>query len=137
MDRLWRSQLVISVAALTTGIVGLFLALDEAFTSDEGEIIGGLGVSFNPLGAAVAIVLAGISVAGFLLRRRTLVLAAAVGYAFTALQVLVQFGRDPNWFGSRGSNLSFALAVSIGLSAILFATRGSESGNDDPTHITR
>ncbi|MBA3290248.1 MAG: hypothetical protein H0U17_02000, partial [Actinobacteria bacterium] len=56
----------------------------------------------------------------------TLVLVAAVGFALYALQVVVQFGRDTNWFGSRGSNLSLAIGLATGLGALALGQRSRD-----------
>jgi hypothetical protein len=118
-----RAQLVLAVVSLVIGLGGLVVASGLEFTEARGEILLGLGVSFNPLGA---LVLAGLSIAallGALLGNRSAVLLAVVGYGLAGLQVLVQFGRDTNWLGSRGSNLSFALALAIGLLSLEWSKR--------------
>jgi hypothetical protein len=80
----------------------------------------GLGVSYNILGALVTIVLGALAVAGAALRNWLLVMVGATGFGLAALQVLLQFGRADNWFGSRGSNLSFCLAAAVGLAALVW-----------------
>jgi hypothetical protein len=80
-------------------------------------------VSFNPLGALALIGLSVVALAGAVLGNRVLVVIAAAGYALTALQVLVQFGRATNWLGSRGSNLSLSLALTIGLLSLEWLKR--------------
>ena len=115
-----RGLLVLSGIALAVGVGGLLAARDLPFTAARGEILLGLGVSFNPLGALITIVLAAAAIWGALVAGRGLVLAAAGGFALAALQVLLQFGRATNWLGSRGSNLSFWLALAVGLLSLVW-----------------
>lgn len=115
-----RGELIISAIALVVGLGGLIVARDTSFTATRGETLLGLGVSFNILGALITIVLAALSVAGAVLANRVLVMVAAVGFGVASLQVLVQFGRADNLFGSRGSNLSFCLALAVGLGALIW-----------------
>jgi hypothetical protein len=110
-----RAQLLLAGVSVAVGLGGLIAALDLSFTENEGAILLGLGVSFNPLGALVLVALAALAGVGVLLGLRSVVLIAAAGFALGALQVVIQFGRDTNWLGTRGSNLSFFLACSIGL----------------------
>jgi hypothetical protein len=118
-----KGQLTISVASLAVGLAGLIVSRDLSLTASGGEILFGLGVSFNPLGALVTIVLSGLAVAGVLLGNRNLVLVAAAGFVLAAIQVLVQFGGDTNWLGSRGSNLSFDAAAAVGLWSLAWLER--------------
>jgi len=115
-----RAQLAISALALAVGLGGLFVARDTSFTQTRGEILNGLGVSFNLLGALVTIALAALALVGATLGIRFLVLLAATGFGLATLQVSLQFGRADNWLGSRGSNLSFCLAVAVGLAALVW-----------------
>ena len=115
-----RGQLVISAIALLVGVGGLVVARDTSFTEARGQILFGLGVSFNILGALVTIVLAAVAVAGAGLGNRFLVTLGAAGFGLATLQVMLQFGRDDNLLGSRGSNLSFWLAVAVGLAALVW-----------------
>jgi hypothetical protein len=118
-----RAQLIISGASLAVGLAGLILSRDVALTASSGEIVFGLGVSFNPLSALVTAGLSGLAVAGALLGNRSLVVAAAAGFGLAAIQVLVQFGSDTNWLGSRGSNLSFDAAAAVGLWSLVWLER--------------
>jgi len=115
-----RAQLVISVTALSVGLGGLLVARATSFTTARGEVLLGLGVSFNVLGALVTILLAVLAMAGAAMGIRSLVLAGATGFGLAAIQVIFQFGRADNWLGSRGSNLSFWLAVSVGLLTLVW-----------------
>jgi hypothetical protein len=110
-----RASLVLSGVSLVLGLAGLVVARELAFTAARGEIILGLGVSFNLLGALLTIALSVVAITGALLGNRAVLLAAAGGFAIAAVQVLAQFGRDTNWLGSRGSNLSLFLALAVGL----------------------
>jgi hypothetical protein len=115
-----RAELILSGTAVVVGAGGLLVARDVSFTAARGEILLGLGVSFNPLGALVTIVLAVLALAGAVAGNRVLVLAAAGGFGLATLQVILQFGRADNWLGSRGSNLSFWLALAIGLASLVW-----------------
>lgn len=126
MSSVRRAEMVVSIVALAAGVAGLLVAIGLPFTSSTGETVLGFGISFNPLGAVVMIVLAALGLAGATLQRPTLVLVAAVGFALYALQVVVQFGRDTNWFGSRGSNLSLAIGLAAGLGALALEQRSSD-----------
>lgn len=50
---------------------------------------------------------------------RSDLLSAAIGYSLGALQVVTPFGRDTNSLETRGSNLSFYLALAIGLLSLV------------------
>jgi peptidoglycan/LPS O-acetylase OafA/YrhL len=126
MSSVRRAEMVVSIVALAAGVAGLLVAIGLPFTSSTGEIVLGFGISFNPLGAVVMIALAALGLAGAALQRPTLVLVAAVGFALYALQVVVQFGRDTNWFGSRGSNLSLAIGLATGLGALALGQRSRD-----------
>jgi len=126
MSSVRRAEMVVSIVALAAGVAGLLVAIGLPFTSSTGEIVLGFGISFNPLGAVVMIALAALGLAGAALQRPTLVLVAAVGFALYALQVVVQFGRDTNWFGSRGSNLSLAIGLAAGLGALALEQRSRD-----------
>ncbi len=128
MSPLRRAEMVISIVALAAGVAGLWVAAGLPLTSPTGELVAGFGISFNPLGALVVIVLSAESLAGAALRRPALVLIAAGGFALYGLQVLVQFGRDTNWLGSRGSNLSFAIGLAAGLGTLALLQRESRTG---------
>jgi hypothetical protein len=119
-----RSELVISLVALALGVSGLIVARDLPLTAYRGVLVLRLGPSFNPLGAGVVIALAVLAIGGALLGRRALVLASSGGFALVAVQVLLQFGRTPNWLGTRGSNLALALGMAAGLGAPALAERG-------------
>jgi hypothetical protein len=118
-----RASLVLSGVSLVLGLAGLVVARELAFTAARGEIILGLGVSFNLLGALLTIALSVVAITGALLGNRAVLLAAAGGFAIAAVQVLAQFGRDTNWLGSRGSNLSLFLALAVGLWSLAWLDR--------------
>jgi hypothetical protein len=118
-----RASLVLSGVSLVLGLGGLVVARELAFTADRGEIILGLGVSFNPLGALLTVALSIVAISGALLGSHPVLLAAAGGYAVAAVQVVAQFGRDTNWLGTRGSNLSMCLALAVGLWSLVWLDR--------------
>lgn len=120
-----RASLVLSGTSLVLGLAGLVVARELAFAAARGEIVLGLGVSFNLLGALLTIALSILAITGALLGNRAVLLAAAGGFAIAAVQVLVQFGRDTNWLGSRGSNLSLFLALAVGLWSLAWLDRHS------------
>jgi hypothetical protein len=118
-----RASLVLSGVSLVLGLGGLVVARDLSFTAARGEIILGLGVSFNLLGAMLTVALSILAISGALLGSNAVLLAAAGGYAVAAVQVVAQFGRDTNWLGTRGSNLSLFLALAVGLWSLVWLDR--------------
>src|SRR5680860_825696 len=124
MDVMRRAQAAVAIVALIAGVVSLIVSLGLPLTAPRGGALGGTGITFNLLGAALVSVLGLIALAGALLRRRPLVLAAAAaGFALIAVQVLLQFGRSTNLLGTRGSSLSFALGAAAGLGALALWAR--------------
>lgn len=120
-----RAEIVLSIVGLAAGIAGLVVAAGLPVTSSRGELVANFGPSFNPLGGVVVTVVAAVGLVGAVTRRPLLVLSAAGGFGLCALQVIVQFGRDTNWLGSRGSNLSLSLALAIGLGALALTERAA------------
>jgi hypothetical protein len=118
-----RASLVLSGVSLVLGLGGLVVARDLAFTAARGEIVLGLGVSFNLLGALLTVALSILAISGALLGSNAVLLAAAGGYVVAAVQVVAQFGRDTNWLGTRGSNLSMCLALAVGLWSLVWLDR--------------
>lgn len=123
MPALRRAQAVVAIVALIAGLFTLVASLSLPFTAARGGALGGTGITFNLLGAALVSVFGLAALAGALLRRRVLVLAAAAGFALIAVQVLVQFGRSTNLLGTRGSSLSFAMGAAVGLGALALWAR--------------
>ena len=118
MDALRRAQFAVAIVALIAGMVTLVASLGLPLTAPRGGALGGTGITFNLLGAALFSVLGLVALVGAVLRRRSLVLAAAGGFALIAVQVLLQFGRSANLLGTRGSSLSLALGAAAGLGAL-------------------
>jgi hypothetical protein len=118
-----RASLVLSGVSLVLGVAGLVVARELAFTAARGEIILGLGVSFNLLGALLTVALSLLAISGALLGNRSVLQSAAGGFAVATVQVLAQFGRDTNWLGTRGSNLSLFLALAVGLWSLAWLDR--------------
>ena len=118
MDALRRAQFAVAIVALVAGMVTLVASLGLPLTAPRGGALGGTGITFNLLGAALFSVLGLVALVGAVLRRRSLVLAAAGGFALIAVQVLLQFGRSANLLGTRGSSLSLALGAAAGLGAL-------------------
>ena len=125
-----RAELIVSAIALVVGLGGLVVARDTSFTEARGEVLLGLGVSFNILGALVTLALAGIGVSGAVLGNQLLVMVAAIGYGIATVQVLLQFGRADNWLGSRGSNLSFWMALAVGLGALAWLQKREDEARE-------
>jgi hypothetical protein len=123
MDAVRRAQAAVATVALIGGVLTLIVSLGYPLTAPRGSALGGTGITFNLLGAALVSVLALVALAGALLRRRSFVIAAASGFALIAMQVLLQFGRNTNLLGTRGSSLSFALGAAAGLGALAFWAR--------------
>lgn len=118
MEALRRAQFAVAIVALIAGVVTLVASLGLPLTAPRGGALGGTGITFNLLGAALVSVLGLVALVGAVLRRRSLVLAAAGGFALIAVQVLLQFGRSANLLGTRGSSLSLALGAAAGLGAL-------------------
>jgi hypothetical protein len=126
-----RAGLVLAAVTLGVGVAGLVIALDLGFTA-RGEILFGLGVSFNPLGAAVMVVLGVLALSAMLMGNVRLMWVVVMGNALGAVQVLAQFGRADNWLGTRGSNLSFFLALGAGMWSVAWLERFSAArGNNN------
>jgi hypothetical protein len=123
MDAVQRAQAAVAIAALIGGVLTLIVSLGDPLTAPFGSALDGTGITFNLLGAVLVSVLALVALAGALLRRRSFVIAAAAGFALIAMQVLLQFGRNTNLLGTRGSSLSFALGAAAGLGALAFWAR--------------
>lgn len=123
MEAFRRAQAVVAIVALIAGVVTLIASLGLPLTAPRGGALGGTGITFNLLGAALVSVLGLFALAGAVLGRRSFVLAAAAGFALIAMQVLLQFGRSTNLLGTRGSSLSFALGAAAGLGALTLWAR--------------
>jgi hypothetical protein len=117
------AQAFLATLAIVVGFATLIASRGLSLTAPRGGALGGTGITFNLLGAAVVLTLGLLALAGALLRRQNLVFIAAVGYALITAQVLLQFGRATNWLGTRGSSLSFALAAAAGLGALALGAR--------------
>jgi hypothetical protein len=117
-----RAELWIAGLVAAVGLWGLLLARDVSFTSPRGARIAD-SVEFSPFGALVTIGLALLAGAGAAIGAQRVVLAAGVAFGFIAVVVLLVLGRDANWFGARGSNVSMLLGASAGLIALALAPR--------------
>lgn len=64
-----------------------------------------------------------VAIAGGLLRKNEVILAAGAGLVAASFLQLVQAGRDTNWLGGNGSTLSFMGGLGLGLLAAAVSTR--------------
>lgn len=140
-----RALLVLAGVTVALGVVALIKARDVGFTEayppavDPGAMLFGTDddlpwgklLQFNPLGALLCLGLGALAFVGTLLRQRALVIAAGVGFAACAIQVIVQFGRATNWLGGRGGNLGLFLALAVGF-IVLAEVPASEDGPATP-----
>jgi hypothetical protein len=130
-----RALFVLSTVAVLLGVVALIKARDVGFTEanpptvDPGAMLFGTSddlpwgklLQFSPLGAILTLALGALALVGTWLRARGLVLLAAAGFAACAIQVLVQFGREPNVLGGRGGNLGVFIAFAVGFAVLALA----------------
>ena len=70
-------------------------------------------MTYNPLGAVIAIVLSEIGILASVLRRPLLAWITWVGFAAAAFQTLIEWksGTSSNVLGSGGATLAFAMAM--------------------------
>jgi hypothetical protein len=121
-----RAELWMAGTAGVVGLWGLVLARDLPFTTESGARIAD-SVQFSPFGALITIGLAGLGLAGAALGLQRVVLAAGVGFGLAAVAVLLVLGKDANWFGARGSNVSLLLGAGAGLTVLASAPREASS----------
>lgn len=117
-----RAELWIAGLVATTGLWGLILARDLPFTDDRGARIAD-SVQFSPFGALVTIGLAAVAGAGAAAGAQRVVLAAGIAFGINAVAVLLVLGKEANWFGARGSNVSLLMGAAIGLVVLAGAPR--------------
>lgn len=117
-----RAELWIAGLVVATGIWGLVLARDLPFTADQGARIAD-SVQFSPFGALLTTGLGLLAAAGAATGAQRVVLAVGVGFAVHALAVLLVLGKDVNWFGARGSNVSLLMGAAVGLVVLAAAPR--------------
>lgn len=123
-----RAELWIAGAVGVVGVWGLVLARELPFTAGRGARIDD-AVEFSPFGALVTIGLAALALVSAALGRQRMVLAAGVGFGLAAVAVLLVLGRDANWFGARGSNVSLLLGAGVGLTVLALSPREAASGH--------
>lgn len=76
-------------------------------------------------GASVVVlpVLGLVAIAGGLLGKNAVILAAGAAFVAASFLQLAQAGRDTNWLGGNGSTLSFMGGLGLGLIAAAIAAR--------------
>jgi len=127
-----RAVVVLGVVAVVVGIVSLLIVSSRGFTARQGKLVGWSRgelklLWFNPFSALLTAALGAITVLSVRLRRTSLALFAAAGFAVMALQVLVQwrYGKG-NWtggvLGGTGANFAFWAMFAIGIVACRPAT---------------
>jgi hypothetical protein len=121
-----RAELWIAAAVLVVGLWGLVLARQLSLTASRGARIAD-SVQFSPLGALVVVVLAAVALAGAALGAQKLVLASGAGFAAIAIVTLALLGRQANWLGARGSNVSLLVGAAVGLVVLAAAPREQEA----------
>ena len=141
-DKAHRQQLVWGVVGVLAGFVGLLISNKLAFTSPHGKEVG-FGhyelhfMTYNPLGAIVAIILSGIGILAGVLRTPLLAWIASAGFAVVALQTLIQWrgGSSSNVLGSGGATLAFSMAMLLlyGVTAFLTSMAPLQSGTSPAT----
>ena len=136
-DKAHRQQVTWGVVGVVAGIVGLLISHKLAFTSPHGKEVGFRHyelhfMTYNRLGAVVAIVLSAIGILAGALRRPLLAWITSVGFAVVALQTLIEWrsGSGSNVLGSGGATLAFSMAMVLlyGVTALLTSMALPQSG---------
>ena len=116
-----RAQLTLATVAIMSGAIGLARARGS-FTNRSGSDVGYPELelhlmSFNRLGALVALMLGTIAFVGALRGHRFVVAISAFGFVAFALQTAIGARRidGGNITGANGATLSFCLMMAIGL----------------------
>ena len=127
-EKAHRQQLVWGAIGVLAGVIGLLISHNLAFTAPHGKEVGFVHyelhlMTYNGLGAIVAIILSGAGMLAGLLRQPLLAWIAAAGFAVVALQTLIQWrgGTNSNVLGSGGATLAFSMAMVLlyGVTAFL------------------
>jgi len=129
--------MVLGIASVVLGTLGLVLASGTGFTAGTGAIVIGSSddlpwgkiVQFNPLGALVTIALGALAFGGAWKGSRAAVLVASAGFVACAIQVAVQYGRSSNVLGGRGGNLGVFLALGVGLALLALTPEPAAPGS--------
>ena len=138
-DKAHRQQLVWGVVGVLAGIVGLLISHKLSFTSPHGKEVGFKHyelhfMTYNPLGAIIAIVLSAIGILAGALRRPLLAWITSVGFAVVAFQTLIEWrsGSGSNILGSGGAALAFAMAM-----VLLYGVTALVTSMASPTSRTK
>ncbi len=125
--KLCRYQVAWGVVGLIASLFGLFHSRGLAFSSTRGAETGLPHyelhwMTYNTLGALVAVALAAIGVAVGASRRPVLGWVPAAGFALVGLQALLQWrsGTGDNLFGSTGPTLGFAITLMLAFAVTAF-----------------
>ena len=141
-DKAHRQQLVWGLVGVLGGIFGVLISHKLSFTSPHGKEVG-FGhyelhfMTYNPLGAIVAIVLSAIGVLAGILRKPLLAWITSAGFGVVALQTLIQWRSGPssNVLGSGGATLAFSMAMVLvfGVTAVLTSMASPTPGTSPAT----
>lgn len=121
-----RAGMVLSGFVLAAGAAGLWYARSLEFTEPEGafvfpfsdDYVWARQAQFNPLGALVTMATAVVALVGVVLRKRAIILAAALASLSAAAFTVVDLSRTEPVLGGRGGNVALLLALSLGLAAL-------------------
>lgn len=119
-ERLARTQIVLGGVAVVIGVWAFVMARTVSFAAATAPRLGPAtyevqAMSFNRLGALVVLGLGVVGIVAGVLRKPTVGVVPAVGFALMGLQVAAQWRpRASNLFGSVGSNLAFSLLLCAG-----------------------
>lgn len=130
LAKLSRYQLVWGLAGVIAALFGLLHSRGLALTSARGAETGLPHyelhwMTYNRLGALVALVFAAVGLAAGVTRKPALGWIVVAGFAIVTIQTLLQWrtGHGDNLFGSTGPTLGFSIATMLvfGLTAGLAA----------------
>jgi len=106
------------VVVALAGLVALALAFDEDPLASVGSRLGGPDLSislgsYNVVGAAVLLGVAGLMCAAAVLKRPEVALASAVVAVVAALSLYAQLSRTDVWLGGSNTSAGFFLCAAV------------------------